>query len=80
MPTPVACGVMGTPMVPLVTASSWWEARIIAAQLGAAGFLWDLRGVANPLDARTPVTVLVRGDEAAAAGGYLAAAAGPDDG
>jgi Putative prokaryotic signal transducing protein len=48
-------------MVPLVSAASPFEARVLAARLGAEGILWELRGA----DAVYPVgAVYVLVDEA----------------
>jgi hypothetical protein len=50
-------------MVPLVTASSPFEARVIAARLGADGILWELRGALGGQFGVGPVDVLVEADE-----------------
>ena len=46
-------------MATLCTASSSFEARLIAARLGADGFLWELRGNVGGPYPLGPVTVLV---------------------
>jgi hypothetical protein len=51
-------------MVPLLTASSGFEARIVAAHLGAEGIVWQLQGGgADGIYPLGPVTILVPADE-----------------
>lgn len=46
-------------MVPLVTAASSFEAKILAARLGSEGFIWELRGNVDGPYPLGQVTVLV---------------------
>jgi hypothetical protein len=50
-------------MVPLTTAASSFEARVVAARLGADGFLWELRGNVDGPYPVGPVSVLVPADQ-----------------
>jgi hypothetical protein len=54
-------------MVPLTTASTPFEARIIAAHLGAEGIVWELRGSVDGPYPVGPVVVLVAEDDLAVA-------------
>jgi len=54
-------------MVPLTTASSSFEARILAAHLGAEGIVWELRGNVDGPYPVGPVVVLVAEDDLAVA-------------
>ena len=54
-------------MVPLTTAAGPFEARVMAAHLGAEGIVWELRGGADGPYPLGPVEVLVaEGDLAVA--------------
>jgi len=55
------------PMVPLTTAASAFEARVLAAHLGAEGIVWELRGNVDGPYPMGPVVVLVAEDELAVA-------------
>jgi len=46
-------------MVRLVTARSPMEAKVLAARLGAEGFVWELRGSVDGPLAMGPIEVLV---------------------
>jgi hypothetical protein len=50
-------------MVPLLTASSPIEAKVIAARLGAEGIVWELRGSVDGPLAMGPIDVLVDEDD-----------------
>jgi hypothetical protein len=50
-------------MVPLTTAASPFEARVLVARLGADGFLWELRGNVDGPYPLGPVSVLVPADQ-----------------
>lgn len=54
-------------MVPVVTAAGAFEARVIAARLGADGILWQFRGSVDGPLALGEVTVLVAEDDYEAA-------------
>jgi hypothetical protein len=55
-------------MIPVATAASSFEARVIAARLGADGIVWQFRGsVDGPLALGGEVTVLVTEDDYEAA-------------
>jgi hypothetical protein len=55
-------------MAPLTTAGSTFEARVLAARLGAEGILTELRGASDgPYPLPWPVEVLVPADELEAA-------------
>jgi hypothetical protein len=54
-------------MVPLTTASTPFEARVIAAHLGAEGIVWELRGNVDGPYPVGPVIVLVAEDDLAVA-------------
>jgi hypothetical protein len=55
-------------MLPVATASSSFEARVIAARLGADGIVWQFRGTLDgPLVLRGEVTVLVAEEDYEAA-------------
>jgi Putative prokaryotic signal transducing protein len=49
-------------MVPLLSASTPMEARIIAARLGAEGIMWELRGSVDGPYPLGPIDVLVDED------------------
>jgi hypothetical protein len=55
------------PMVPLTTAASPFEARVLAAHLGAEGIVWELRGSVDGPYPMGPVVVLVAEDDLAVA-------------
>ena len=50
-------------MVPVTTAASGFEARVLAARLGSEGFLWELRGNLDGPYPLGPVQVLVPADQ-----------------
>ncbi len=50
-------------MVRLVTARSPMEAKVLAARLGAEGFVWELRGSVDGPLAMGPIDVLVDEDD-----------------
>ena len=50
-------------MVRLLTASSPMEAKVIAARLGAEGFVWELRGSVDGPLAMGPIEILVDADD-----------------
>jgi hypothetical protein len=54
-------------MVPLTTAASSFEARVLAAHLGSEGIVWELRGNVDGPYPVGPVVVLVAEDELAVA-------------
>jgi hypothetical protein len=54
-------------MVPLTTTASAFEARVIAAHLGAEGIVWELRGNVEGPYPVGPVVVLVTEDDLAVA-------------
>jgi hypothetical protein len=54
-----------SPMVPVATASSGFEARLLAARLGSEGILWELRGNLDGPYPVGPVQVLVPQDQVA---------------
>jgi hypothetical protein len=54
-----------SPMVPVATASSGFEARLLAARLGSEGILWELRGNLDGPYPVGPVQVLVPQDRVA---------------
>jgi hypothetical protein len=54
-----------SPMVPVATASSGFEARLLAARLGSEGILWELRGNVDGPYPVGPVQVLVPQDRVA---------------
>ncbi|MHB1504307.1 MAG: hypothetical protein ACYCTL_09465 [Acidimicrobiales bacterium] len=54
----------GTSMVHLTTAGSTFEARVLAARLGAEGFLTELRGTSEgPYPLPATVEILVMADQ-----------------
>jgi hypothetical protein len=55
------------PMVPLTTTASSFEARVLAAHLGAEGIVWELRGNVDGPYPVGPVMVLVAEDDLAVA-------------
>jgi Putative prokaryotic signal transducing protein len=55
------------PMVPLTTAATGFEARVIAAHLGSEGIVWELRGNVDGPYPVGPVVVLVAEDDLAVA-------------
>lgn len=55
------------PMVPLTTVATAFEARVLAAHLGAEGIVWELRGNVDGPYPMGPVLVLVAEDELAVA-------------
>lgn len=54
-------------LVPLATVGSPMEAKLMAARLGAAGIVWQLRGPVDDLYPIGDITVLVDDDELATA-------------
>jgi hypothetical protein len=60
-------------MVSVTTAANAAQARILAARLGAAGFVWDLRGGVDGPYPVGPVEVLVEEDGLEAARELLGA-------
>jgi hypothetical protein len=54
-------------MVPLTTTSTPFEARVLAAHLGAEGIVWELRGNVDGPYPVGPVVVLVAEDDLAVA-------------
>jgi hypothetical protein len=50
-------------MVRLVTARSPMEAKVLAARLGAEGFVWELRGSVDGPLAMGPIDVLVEEED-----------------
>jgi Putative prokaryotic signal transducing protein len=54
-------------MVPVITAAGAFEARVIAARLGADGIVWQFRGSVDGPLALGAVTVLVAEDDYEAA-------------
>ena len=50
-------------MVPLTTAASSFEARVLAAHLGSEGIVWELRGGVDGPYPVGPVVVLVAEDD-----------------
>ena len=60
-------------METLCTASSGFEAQLLAARLGADGFLWELRGNVGGPYPLGPVTVLVPAEQLADARALLLA-------
>jgi Putative prokaryotic signal transducing protein len=50
-------------MVPLTTTASSFEARVLAAHLGAEGIVWELRGNVDGPYPVGPVVVLVAEDD-----------------
>jgi hypothetical protein len=66
------------PMVPLTTTASSFEARVLAAHLGAEGIVWELRGNVDGPYPVGPVIVLVAEDDLAVAREIVTEQA-PDD-
>lgn len=64
-------------MVRLVTVHDGFEAKLLAARLGAEGVVWQLRGAVDGPYPMGPVDVLVEDDRLAEARELLAL---PDDG
>ena len=64
-------------MVPLTTTASAFEARVIAAHLGAEGIVWELRGNVEGPYPVGPVLVLVAEDDLAVAREVVGERAGP---
>lgn len=65
---PLPCpAVSDLRMVPLLTASSGFEAKILAARLGSAGFVYEMRGNVDGPYPVGAVTVLVPETELAEA-------------
>jgi hypothetical protein len=62
-------------MVRVATASGPFEAKLLAARLGADGIVWELRGGADGIYPMGPIDVLVAADDADVARVLLA----PDD-
>jgi len=62
-------------MVRVATASGPFEAKLLAARLGADGIVWELRGGADSIYPMGPIDVLVAADDADVARVLLA----PDD-
>jgi hypothetical protein len=56
--------VVDPPMVRVATASGPFEAKLLAARLGADGILWELRGGADGIYPMGPIDVLVAADDA----------------
>lgn len=54
-------------MVRLATVRSGFEAKVLAARLGAEGIVWELRGNADSLYPVGPIEVLVTEDDVAVA-------------
>jgi hypothetical protein len=54
-------------MVPIATAADPFEAKLLAARLGAAGIVWELRGNVDGVYPIGPFQVLVEADAAGAA-------------
>jgi hypothetical protein len=52
-------------MVPLVTATSSFEAKLLAARLGSEGILWELRGAVDGPYPVGVIEVLVAADDEA---------------
>jgi hypothetical protein len=50
-------------MVPLTTTSGGFEARVLAAHLGAEGIVWELRGSVDGPYPVGPVVILVSADD-----------------
>lgn len=65
------------PMVPLTTAATAFEARVIAAHLGAEGIVWELRGNVDGPYPVGPVVVMVAEAELATAREVVAGSAAP---
>jgi hypothetical protein len=51
-------------MVRVATASGPFEAKLLAARLGADGIVWELRGGADGIYPMGPIDVLVSADDA----------------
>jgi hypothetical protein len=51
-------------MVRVATASGPFEAKLLAARLGADGIVWELRGGADGIYPMGPIDVLVAADDA----------------
>ncbi|HEX5366663.1 MAG TPA: hypothetical protein VFW63_08375 [Acidimicrobiales bacterium] len=64
-------------MVPLTTAATGFEARVIAAHLGAEGIVWELRGNVDGPYPVGPVVVMVAEAELATAREVVAGSAAP---
>jgi hypothetical protein len=54
-------------MVPIATAADPFEAKLLAARLGAEGIVWELRGNVDGVYPIGPFEVLVEADAAGAA-------------
>ncbi len=54
-------------MVPIATAADPFEAKLLAARLGAEGIVWELRGNVDGVYPIGPFQVLVEADAAGAA-------------
>jgi hypothetical protein len=69
-------------MVKVATASGPFEAKLLAARLGADGIVWELRGGADGIYPMGPIDVLVAADDADVARVLLAPSddGEPDDG
>jgi Putative prokaryotic signal transducing protein len=68
-------------MIPVAFARSGFEAKVIAAQLGSEGVVWELRGDVDGLYPVGGIEVLVPSDEAERARDVLTTAPdGPSDG
>jgi len=61
-------------MIPVAFTRSGFEAKVIAAQLGSEGVVWELRGDVDGLYPVGGIEVLVPSEEAALARDVLAAA------
>lgn len=66
-------------MVRLVTAADGFEAKLLAARLGAEGVVWQLRGSVDGPYPMGPVEVLVEAERLADARDLLSAPALPVD-
>jgi hypothetical protein len=66
-------------MVPVALAASGFEAKVLAARLGADGVVWELRGDVDSVYPVGGIEVLVRSEEVDHARDLLAAAPLPVD-
>lgn len=65
-------------MVRVATASGPFEAKLLAARLGADGIVWELRGGVDGIYPMGPIDVLVAADDADVARVLLAPSDGPE--
>jgi hypothetical protein len=65
-------------MVRVATASGPFEAKLLAARLGADGIVWELRGGADGIYPMGPIDVLVAADDADVARVLLAPSDEPE--